>query len=777
MARRFVQTVESFVFGGRRFFIGLFLVGTITLGYQSTKLFIDAGFEKLLPLKHPFMQTFLQYQKEFGGANKLLIAVRAKDGDMFTSEFFDVLRKVTDEVFFLPGVNRGTVTSIYTPNVRFVEIVEGGFTGGNVIPAEFQPTEEMLEVVRENILKSGTVGRLVANDFTAAMVTAELLETDPAPPHQKLDYLDVAKQLENDIRAEYASDKIDIHIIGFAKSLGEIAEGASSVVLFFGIAFVITFFLVYMFSHSLWLTVLPLLCSVVAVVWNLGLLVLFGFGMDPMSLLVPFLVFAIGVSHGVQMIHVVAAQVVKGAQCEEAARYAFRRLVVPGTVALISDSVGFLTLLLIEIGIIQELAIASTIGVMVILLTNLILLPILLSFVVVKESDRDRLKAVSENKDELWRALSKFAESRVAVVCILVVAVLTGIGYTEAKNLRVGDLHVGVPELREESQYNCDAAIIVEKFSIGVDIITTIVETVPDGCVEHDVVSMIDQFQWEVSNVPGVQSTMSLPQLAKIINAGWNEGSLKWRVLPRNSQTLAQSVSSIETSTGLLNSDCSVMPVLIFTEDHKAETIDRIVSFVTAYAEMHNSDRCTFRLATGNVGVMASANDVVKKAQFPMLIYIYGAVILLCVLAFRSVFATLCVVVPLSVVSILTYALMSILEIGLKVPTLPVTALGVGIGVDYGIYIFSGLRGLLKDGIPLKEAYRQTLHITGNAVLVTGFTLAIGTSTWIFSPLKFQADMGVLLTFMFLGNMLGALLLLPSLALVILPQSTGCQKD
>ena len=773
MASRFIQTMESFLFGGRKVILSLFLVGTLFMGYQSTKLFVDAGFEKLLPLKHPFMETFLEYQHEFGGANKLLIAVRAKDGDMFTPEFFEVLKKVTDEVFFLPGVNRGTVTSIYTPNVRFTEIVEGGFTGGNVIPADFQPTAEMLDTVRGNILKSGTVGRLVASDFTAAMVTAELMETDPTPPHEKLDYLNVARQLESMIRDKYRSDAIDIHIIGFAKSLGEIAEGASSVVLFFGIAFVITFFLVYLFSHSLRLTVLPLLCSVVAVIWNLGLLVLFGFGMDPMSLLVPFLVFAIGVSHGVQMINGVASRIMEGWDGGEAARYAFRRLVVPGTVALASDTVGFLTLLLIDIGIIRELSIAATIGVLVIILTNLILLPLLLSFLSVQDRYRERLVAATQKKDVLWRGLSMFAESRVALFCVLIVAVLAAWGYVEGKNLKIGDLHAGVPELREESQYNRDAARIVDSFSIGVDILTTIVETVPDGCIEYDVVSMIDQFQWELSNVPGVQSTMSLPQVAKIINAGWNEGNLKWRVLPRNSQTLSQSVYSIETSTGLLNSDCSVMPVLIFTEDHKAETIDRVVAFVLDYASVHNSERCTFRLATGNVGVMASANDVVKKAQFPMLVYIYLAVIVLCVSAFRSVFATLCIVIPLSVVSVLTYAMMSVLEIGLKVPTLPVTALGVGIGVDYGIYIFSGMRGLLQEGVPLKDAYLRTLRVTGNAVLVTGLTLAVGTSTWIFSPLKFQADMGVLLTFMFVGNMLGALLVLPSLAVFLLPRAKG----
>ncbi len=763
-----VNNLESMLFRHRRVVLAIFALGTVFMAWKATGLFIDAGFEKLLPLKHPFMQTFLEYQQEFGGANKLLVAVRAKEGDMFSPAFFDTLRKVTDEVFFLPGVNRGTVTSIYTPNVRFIEIVEGGFTGGNVIPADFQPTPEMLERVRENILKSGTVGRLVANDFTAAMVNAELLEIDPATG-ERLDYLEVARLLEEKIRDPFVSDEIDIHIIGFVKSLGEIAEGAGSVVLFFGIAFVISFFLVYFFSHSFRLTVLPLACSVIAVIWNLGLLVLFGFGLDPMSLLVPFLVFAIGVSHGVQMINAFSSSVFDGGDGMASARFAFRQLIVPGSVALLSDTIGFLTLLLIQIGIIQELAIASTLGVLVILFTNLLLLPVLLSYVHVKESYRQRLLRGARMKELLWHPLSWFADRRIAVFVLLAAVGLTAWGLVEGRNLKIGDLHEGVPELRETSQYNQDAAIITDRFSIGVDIITTIVETVPNGCIEYDVMTKIDEFAWFMSNVEGVQSTISMPQVARVINAGWNEGSPKWRVLPRNPDTMVQAVASIDTATGLLNEDCSVMPVMIFTRDHKAETIDRVVAAVNAFAAEHDSERHTFRLATGNVGVMASANDVVRNAQFPMLAYIYLAVIILCILAFRSVRATLCIAIPLGIVSILTYALMSLLEIGLKVPTLPVTALGVGIGVDYGIYIFSGLKRYLDQKMPLKEAYFQTLRITGNAVLVTGLTLAVGTSTWIFSPLKFQADMGILLTFMFLGNMIGALHLLPALTAFLLP--------
>jgi len=178
-----------------------------------------------------------------------------------------------------------------------------------------------------------------------------------------------------------------------------------------------------------------------------------------------------------------------------------------------------------------------------------------------------------------------------------------------------------------------------------------------------------------------------------------------------------------------------------------------------------------FRMATGNVGVMAATNDVVKAAQMPMLIMVYLAIIVLCLITFRTVAGTLAIVIPLALVSLLAYALMAWLGIGLKVNTLPVVALGVGIGVDYGIYIFSRLQMYLKQGMPLYEAYYETLKVTGKAVLFTAITLAVGVGTWILSDLKFQADMGILLAFMFLLNMIGALVLLPALTYWLMPSA------
>jgi predicted RND superfamily exporter protein len=206
------------------------------------------------------------------------------------------------------------------------------------------------------------------------------------------------------------------------------------------------------------------------------------------------------------------------------------------------------------------------------------------------------------------------------------------------------------------------------------------------------------------------------------------------------------------------------MPVILFMEDHKAETITRVVEAVKSFRDEYQDENLTFALASGPVGVMAATNEAVASSQNPMLLYVFGAVILLCLLSFRSLRATLSVVIPLYVVSVLAQALMTFLQIGLTVSTLPVIALGVGIGVDYGIYILSTMVVRLRSGDSVQSAYLEALKERGSAVLFTGITLAIGVSTWVFSSLKFQMDMGILLTFMFIVNMLGAIIVLPAIA-------------
>lgn len=774
---RMAGALERLIFGNRVTIVIAFALITIALGAVAVRgLRIDASFTKQLPLRHEYMRTFVKHQAEFGGANRVLIALVARDGNMFTPGFFDALKKATDEVLVMDGIDRARVQSLFTPNVRYMEVVEDGIEAGNVVDSEFVPTPAALAKVRENILKAGIRGRLVANDFSGALVSAIVLEKDATG--KPVDPIEVARELESRVRdrlqgadidvqahpSSAAGAGVDVHMIGFAKVVGDIADGAASVIVFAIVTILLTLLAVWYYVQSFKVAVVPIVCSIVAVLWQLGTLVLLGYGIDPLGLLVPFLIFAIGVSHGVQKISAVKESAVAGVGSMDAARQTFRQLLMPAIIALLADLVGFITILLIPVRVVQEMAVTASIGVAIVILTDLILLPVLVSWVKWDDRYKARVEARQAKMIEHWKKLGRITERKPALVIIGVAALLAVLGVWKGRETPIGDTQSGVPELRADSRYNRDSNIITQKFSIGVDILTVIVETKEPVCTSHEFMTAIDTFAWRMRNVEGVQDVMTLPIVAKIAIAGWNEGSLKWRNIPREPNQLTQSTRYIETSTGLLNADCNVIPVMLFLRDHKAETIHRVVSEVKAWRTLNAPAGATFNLATGNVGVMAATNEEVEAKEYPILGWVFAAVILMCLLTFRSLLGTVLVFLPLALVSILVYAVMAIVGIGLKVNTLPMVALGAGIGVDYGIYLWSRMQQYLAEGASVRESFEKTMKVTGASIIFTGITLALGVVTWVFSPLKFQADIGVMLTFMFFVNMLGAIILLPALA-------------
>jgi predicted RND superfamily exporter protein len=765
------SVVEKIIFGKRMWVLLAFLLVTVYLVSAAIKVRPDASFEKMVPVKHPYIAAYLERKDELSGlGNAVRISVETTDGDIFTQEYMDTLRLISDEVFFIPGVARSGVKSLWTPNVRWGEVTEEGFTGGTIVPDNYDGSAASLAQIRANIMKSGQVGNLVANNFSSTIILAPLMETHPETG-EPLNFGSISLKLEELVRDKYQNDNIKIHMTGFAKVMGDLIDGAGQVAIFFLLALVITLILFYIYSRCLRSSVIVVACSVIAVAWQVGLLQVLGYGLDPYSMLIPFLVFAIGVSHGVQMINTIMHGKSEGRDNEGAARFAFRSLYVPGLTALISDGIGFATLMVIQIQVIHDLAIAASVGVMVVILTNLILLPVLMSYLGVSPTAIRRMKKF-ENSGHYHR-LCDFSTIYTRPIVAKVLVILAGAGFVfgiwYGQDLKIGDLDAGAPELRADSRYNMDNKFIVENYTASTDVFVVMVKTPDMKCVTYDTYSAVDLFEWVMADVPGVQATFSLIDASKRSIAGNNEGSPKWATVTRNQWVLNGSVSGKDMPPGLMNADCNLVPVLIFLEDHKADTLLTVIAAVEGFKQDFDTGNVEFVMAAGNSGIDAATNDIVSEAQYKMLAWVYGVVSLLVLLAFRSPRAVVCIILPLALTSVLGQALMTFLGIGVKVATLPVIALGVGIGVDYGIYIFSKLETYLYRGLTLHDAYFQTLKTTGKAVSFTGLTLAIGVATWVWSPIKFQGDMGLMLTFMFVMNMFGALILLPALVHFLIP--------
>jgi len=766
--RRSGSLIERALFNHRLLVLALCALVTVLLGWQATRLQLNTSYEKTIPTGHPFIANWLAHRSDLKGlGNAVRIAVAPAQGDIYDARYLDTLRRLNDRVFLLPGVDRAAMKSLWTPNMRWTGVTEEGLEGGPVIPDGYDGGVASLQQLRTNVQRSGEIGQVVAADARSSVIFVPLL--DKTADGQALDYVAFSRQLDA-LRAEFEGQGVALHITGFAKIVGDLIQGLRQVLVFFGVAIVIAGAMVFGYTRCVRSTLLVVTASLIAVVWQLGLLPLLGFALDPYSMLVPFLVFAIGMSHGAQKMNGIMQDIGRGVPQWVAARYTFRRLFLAGLTALLADAVGFAVLLAIDIRVIQELAIAASIGVAALIFTNLIVLPILLSYTGVSPAAAQRsLRAekafVALEGHEgrgLFGLLERFTEARRARWVVAAALLLAVVGYATSRHLAIGDLDPGAPELRADSRYNRDVAYLNAHYGASSDVFAVMVQT-PDGaCADYDTLMRVDALEGTLRQLPGVESTNSLARLNRLVLTGLNEGQPRWYDLIPN-QAMLNMVTG-NAPRGLYNDSCNLLTVTAFLQDHKAATLAGVVDTVQGFAQANDSRKARFLLAAGSAGVEAATNIVVREAWHLMLGLVYAAVVVLAFITFRSWRAVVVAVLPLMLTSVLAEALMVVLGMGVKVATLPVIALGVGIGVDYALYILSVMLGELRKGASLSASYRVALHFTGRVVLLTGLTLSMGVATWVASPIKFQADMGLLLAFMFLWNMLGALILLPALS-------------
>ncbi|SFU20830.1 efflux RND transporter permease subunit [Paraburkholderia aspalathi] len=763
-----IGKLERWLFAHRAITLITFLLFTLVMGAFAIQLRMEAGFEKQIPIGHEYIKTFQKYRDDLLGANRLTVVVRAKHGTIWNKEGLTRLYKVTQAVAYLPNVDRLGVQSLWTPNSFVNEITEEGFRAEPIIPGTITPENmnaAQVEAARKATDQGGYMGSLVSRDQKAAMVTASINEV--GADGKVLDYVAYNKLIEDKVRKPFEDAGYEVQIIGFAKQIGDIADGAEGVLLFCGIALVLTGVAVYWYCHSLRFTILPIACSLTSLVWQFGTLRLLGFGLDPLAVLVPFLVFAIGVSHGVQQINFIVRELAHGKTTEEAARHSFTGLLIPGTLALVTAFVSFVTLLLIPIPMIRELAITASLGVGYKILTNLVMLPVAASCFTFTREYAQKAMQKRESRARWLRVLARIAEPRNAVITLLVVAGIFSAAVWESRDRVVGTLQPGAPELRPDARFNRDAVSIANSFDVGLDWLTLVVEAPPNSCESPAVGQYGDALAYEMNTVPGVVSVGSYAGMLRTYNQGYNEGNPKMGVVPIDPGNYSSLSAEINRVRGYMRPDCSMTAVHLYLADHKASTINRVIAAAKAFASSHKTAGVELRLAAGNAGVLAATNDEVEKSELPMMLYVYLAIVILVFAVYRDFRAVVACCLPLTVGTFIGYWFMKEFEIGLTVATLPVMVLAVGIGVDYAFYIYNRLQAHLAGGETIVKALEHSILEVGMATIFTAITLAIGVATWSFSALKFQADMGKLLAFMFVVNLVMAMTALPALAVVL----------
>ncbi|NDZ18630.1 RND transporter [Variovorax sp. WS11] len=765
------NAIERLIFNHRRVILVAFALVSIFLGWHSMQLKINANFERMIPRSHPYIQNYLDNKTELRGlGNQLRVVVENTQGDIYDAEYLKFLASVNDALYIMPGVDRPWLKSLWTPVLRWGEVTEEGMRGGPVMPERFDGSPVKLEELKANIARSGAAGRIISDDQRSSMIVVPLLDRY-ADSGEPIDYLKLSRALEEQVRAK-STGKFRVYIVGFGKLVGDLIEGLTTVISYFAISVAIAALFVFLYTRCLRSTVVLVVTAVLGVMWLMGLLQILGYELDPYSILVPFLLFAIGLSHGAQKMNGIMQDVGRGTHKYVAARYTFRRLFLAGLTALLTNVVGFMVLIIIDIPVIRDLAVMTSIGVTGLIFTKLVLIPVLLSYTGVspKAAQRSLNADAAEHAGRsamgrVWGALERLTERRWALVAIAAAALLGAGAFSLRTGLKIGDLDEGAPELRRDSRYNLDNAYIARHYGLSSDQFAVIVKTPKSACDRYEGLVEADRLGWELEHVQGVKAVTSFAEQTKRGVAASSEGYFKWNTLARDPRILGPAANRvIQDNPDAMNPNCSLFAVTAYLSDHRADTLDRVLKSVEGFAATHSRPGVEFLPAAGPAGIEAVTNIVVRKSFYIMHVVLYIAVTLLCFITFRSWRAVVVALVPLLITSILCEAIMVVMGIGVKVATLPVIALGVGVGVDYALYLLSVQLAVQRRGGSLRDAYKHSLEFTGKVVALIGVTMAAGVVTWAWSPIKFQADMGILLTFMFLWNMIGALVLIPALS-------------
>lgn len=758
---------EKLLFTWRRPLLLFFALLTLLAAWSAAGLTLRSSFENLLPQDHPYIETFQTYRSALFGADQIVVVLRQRDDGetIWNADFFRAYHDLTQVLFHFPGVDRPTVTSLWTPNTRFYAVSKDGISARDVIPGTVTANaldDETLAEIRHTAIEAGLIKVLVAKDERSALIRAELLQRDYRSG-ETIDYVTVARQLESQIRAVFETPQHSVHILGFAPLVGEIAAATHNVLWFFVIATAVTFVMLLHLTRSIRLILLPIFCSGIALTWLFGLLSALGKPLDPLILLAPFVIFAIGVSHGVQQVNRFQRTLSTGKNSEAAARDCFRSLFKPGLLALITDCIGFATLYLMPVPLVRDLALIAAPALLLIIVTGLIVLPLLLAEITNIPKSAPR---------QLTSWLTMLVTPKRAPWLIGLFTLAAIVATLEGLQRPVGATRDGVSELAANARYNQDFRLIRGNYSAGLHYLLIVFEAPPNACIDPPIMSALDDLGQSLQRIDGVTAVFSAASFIRAAHRAWNNND-NTSAMPQTIPELKRALAAVPEDLGWLNRDCSVMTLRIALDSLEATRIERLVAAAEAFTP---PDGTRIRLALGDAGLAAAINQTLDSWEEWLLGIVYFCVLIAIMIAYRNWRILVICGFPLLLTTAYGYGFLSGFEIGLKVTTLPVLILMVGIGVDYAFYLHDRIAYWLSSGMTPVMACQHGIDDAGSAVFHAAAALAAGVIVWVFSPLQLQADMGLLFAFMLFASMITALTLVPALTILMTPPQANMSK-
>lgn len=766
------------------------LAGTLFFSIQIiTRLKIATDFFDLYPPSHPYIQLYKQFRKMFGTANVLTLILEVKQGDIYNVQTIAKIDRLTRRLLQIQGVNPLQVISLTHPKLKQVGVGEFGVHVSPVVWPRIPETDEDLARLKLTIYTNeGIRGIHVSLDDKAAVIRAGFWEEGV---ELKALYDEMTR-----LQLEEQDEGHRIYITGYPMLYAWIAHYAKQIYLVFLLTALILAALLAFYFRTIIGTVVPLISGLLSSIWGLGFVATLGNTVDPLILVVPLLLSARALSHSVQCLERYHEECAAGTgDKNEAIISAYSSLYRPALLSIVTDGLGVLTIAVCTIPIMQKLAFASSFWVVSIYVSVVLLNPVIFSFFPMPRPSVPSPSSFSPaDPHDSHRTLSPAAHTgafyaractallyfltgwRRRAVLVLVLFVLFAGGYY-ALGLRVGDTSAGKAILYPDHPYNI-AADKLNRMFVGDSEFIVIAEGKEEGTFKQaDSLAVLDDFAEYVATLPHVGCTVTVTDIIKRVFRMFHDGDPKWSMLPDNSSHLAQTLFLFEANMAAGEMDRFVsLPdyknaaVTAYVRDYNNEVIRSLIASAESYIDSHSTDKVYLRLAGGIIGILAAVNEEVEWSYWANMLTIFAVTFLLCSFTFRSMLASLALIIPLAVSQILSDAFMRLKGIDMNINSLPVAALGVGVGVDYGIYVLTRLAELYAQNRTYERACHLTLLSTGKAVLFTATTLVAGVIFWAFSSLKFQAEMGLLLGFLMFANMLGGLIVVPVLVSVLGPE-------
>jgi predicted RND superfamily exporter protein len=767
----------------------LIIISLITFffGYKVKDLEVHTKFADLLPQGHEYIKLHNRIRSQFGGANSVVMVLQVREGDIFTPQTLQKIKDITDELYLIPAVDRFKIASIALKKMMLVEAISGGSRTVPLMWPEVTKTQEEAVKLREKVYGSFFYGSFVFFDCKKTLITADFFEDE-------IDYSVVFKALRR-LQDIYEDSNHILSIHGEPMHLGYVDSYVGDVLRIMIITFLVVLFLFYYWYRSVRATVLPILAALLSGVWGLGLMSLLGYNLDPLILVFPFLVASRAACHTVQIVKRYSEECLIIKEGKSACKRVIEGMLKPGFTAITTDAMGIILIALTPIQMLQKITIVCTFWCIAQVIIAMIFIPIVLSFLPISSN----LLKKFEKKGVLDRVLVKVGflmGGKGSLLVFVMVPVLIILGYFGAKDIQVGDALPGSSLLWPWHRYNRDGFRIA--FSMP---IVSPLYVVMEGEKQDDLLScpgkqrrtcadnLRDMFRFQtfMQGTAGmkVMFTRSIISMSAGGSSFVHEGDPNWFFFPTDDREVCFSYRTavLMAEPGsvdmFVDAEDQSANIMIYCRDKTATTIKAVMARVKEYVDNHSKLQppMKYKLAGGAVGVQAAINEVIEEYHWKTLGWALLAIFLICWVMFRSIVAALILTIPLIISNLIALSMMATgmfyllpVPITITQSTLPVAAVGIGLGVDYGIYMLGRILEEYKVGKDLKGAITTTMGAVGEPIVFTALAMTAGLVVWIASPLMFQATMGFFLATILLLNMLGGLLLVPSFVAVVKPR-------